>query len=96
MFEATAINRRNQRTQRLFGLLFLLMTALLVAPVLLILTMLVIKGGPVILPLVCRAAERLIVWLWPKGRRFCASRLIWQPWKWQDLAAVSGPMQPCA
>jgi phosphate transport system permease protein len=48
MFEATAINRRNQRTQRLFGILFLLMTALLVAPVLLILTMLVIKGGPAI------------------------------------------------
>jgi phosphate transport system permease protein len=46
MFEATAINRHNQRTQRLFGILFLLMTALLVAPVLLILTMLVIKGGP--------------------------------------------------
>jgi phosphate transport system permease protein len=48
MFEATAINRRNKRTQRLFGILFLLMTALLVAPVLLILTMLVIKGGPAI------------------------------------------------
>jgi phosphate transport system permease protein len=48
MFEATAINRRNQRTQRLFALLFLLMTALLVAPVLLILTTLVIKGGPAI------------------------------------------------
>jgi len=48
MFEATAINRRNQRTQRLFGILFLLMTALLVAPVLLILTTLVIKGGPAI------------------------------------------------
>jgi len=48
MFEATGINRRNQRTQRLFGILFLLMTALLVAPVLLILTTLVIKGGPAI------------------------------------------------
>jgi phosphate transport system permease protein len=48
MFEATAINRRNQRTQRLFAILFLLMTALLVAPVLLILTTLVIKGGPAI------------------------------------------------
>jgi len=48
MFEATAINRRNQRTQRLFGILFLLMTALLVTPVLLILAMLVIKGGPAI------------------------------------------------
>jgi phosphate transport system permease protein len=48
MFEATAINRRNKRTQRLFGILFLLMTALLIAPVLLILTMLVIKGGPAI------------------------------------------------
>ena len=48
MFEATEINRRNQRTQRLFAILFLLMTALLVAPVLLILTTLVIKGGPAI------------------------------------------------
>jgi phosphate transport system permease protein len=48
MFEATAINRRNQRTQSLFAILFLLMTALLVAPVLLILTTLVIKGGPAI------------------------------------------------
>jgi len=48
MFEATAVNRRNQRTQRLFAILFLLMTALLVAPVLLILTTLVIKGGPAI------------------------------------------------
>ena len=48
MFEATEVNRRNQRTQRLFAILFLLMTALLVAPVLLILTMLVIKGGPAI------------------------------------------------
>jgi phosphate transport system permease protein len=48
MFEATAINRRNKRTQRLFGILFLLMTALLIAPVLLILTMLMIKGGPAI------------------------------------------------
>ncbi len=48
MFEATAVNRRNQRIQRLFGILFLLMTALLIAPVLLILTMLVVKGGPAI------------------------------------------------
>jgi len=48
MFEATEVNRRNQRTQRLFAILFLLMTALLVAPVLLILTMLVIKGGSAI------------------------------------------------
>ena len=48
MFEATEVNRRNQRTQRLFGILFLLMTALLVTPVLLILAMLVIKGGPAI------------------------------------------------
>jgi phosphate transport system permease protein len=48
MFEATELNRRNQRIQRLFGILFLLMTALLIAPVLLILTMLVAKGGSVI------------------------------------------------
>jgi phosphate transport system permease protein len=48
MFEATEVNRRNQRTERLYGILFLLMTALLVAPVLLILTMLVVRGGSAI------------------------------------------------
>ncbi len=48
MFEATELNRRNQRIQRLFGILFLLMTALLIAPVLLILTTLIAKGGSVI------------------------------------------------
>jgi phosphate transport system permease protein len=48
MFEATELNRRNQRIQQLFGILFLLMTALLIAPVLLILTTLVAKGGSVI------------------------------------------------
>ena len=48
MFEATELNRRNQRIQRLFAILFLLMTALLIAPVLLILTTLIAKGGSVI------------------------------------------------
>jgi phosphate transport system permease protein len=48
MFETSALNIRNQRTQRLFKILFLLMTALLILPVLLILGTLIAKGGPVI------------------------------------------------
>jgi phosphate transport system permease protein len=48
MFETSALNIRNQRTQRLFQILFLLMTALLILPVLLILGTLIAKGGPVI------------------------------------------------
>ena len=48
MFETSTLNIRNQRTQRLFQILFLLMTALLILPVLLILGTLIAKGGPVI------------------------------------------------
>jgi len=48
MFETSALNIRNQRIQRLFQLLFLLMTLLLIIPVLLILGTLIVKGGSVI------------------------------------------------
>ncbi len=48
MFEASELNIKNQRVQRLYRFLFLLITALLIAPVLIILTMLVIKGSSVI------------------------------------------------
>ena len=48
MFEASALNQRNDRIQRLYRILFLLMTGLLIAPVLIILGTLVVKGGSVI------------------------------------------------
>jgi phosphate transport system permease protein len=48
MFETSALNIKNQRVQRLFQLLFLLMTLLLIIPVLLILGTLIVKGGSVI------------------------------------------------
>jgi len=48
MFETSALNIRNQRVQGLFRILFLLMTALLILPVLLILGTLIAKGGSVI------------------------------------------------
>ncbi len=48
MFETSALNIRNQRVQRLFNILFLLMTLLLIIPVLLILGTLIVKGGSVI------------------------------------------------
>ena len=48
MFEISALNIRNQRVQRLFQLLFLLMTVLLIIPVLLILGTLIAKGSSVI------------------------------------------------
>ena len=46
MFEATSLNQRNRRIQGLFRILFGLMTLVLVVPVLLILFVLVEKGGP--------------------------------------------------
>ncbi len=46
MFEATELNHRNQRTEKLWRLLFLMMTLLLILPVAVILTVLVVKGGP--------------------------------------------------
>jgi len=48
MFEASELNLRNQRIQRLYKLLFLLMTLLLIVPVILILGTLIVKGGSVI------------------------------------------------
>jgi phosphate transport system permease protein len=48
MFETSALNIRNQRVQRLFQVLFLMMTLLLIIPVLLILGTLIVKGGSVI------------------------------------------------
>jgi phosphate transport system permease protein len=45
LFAATGLNRRNQRVQGLFRTLFGLMTLLLITPVLLILGMLLYKGG---------------------------------------------------
>jgi phosphate transport system permease protein len=48
MFEATQLNERNRRTETLVRLLFLLMTVLLILPVAVILTVLVVEGGPII------------------------------------------------
>lgn len=48
MFETSELNEHNQRVQRLYRTLFLMMTLLLITPVLLILGTLVIKGGSVI------------------------------------------------
>jgi len=44
VFEATALNRRNEQVQWLFKVLFLLMTLVLVVPVILIFSVLVYKG----------------------------------------------------
>jgi phosphate transport system permease protein len=46
MFAATPLNQRNHQTQRRIRLLFLAMTALLIFPVLLILSILLVKGAP--------------------------------------------------
>ena len=48
MFAATQLNARNERVQSLFRILFLMMTALLILPVLIILAMLIFKGGSVL------------------------------------------------
>ena len=48
MFQATSLNRRNDRVQGLFRMLFGLMTLLLIAPVLIILATLIYEGGGVI------------------------------------------------
>jgi phosphate transport system permease protein len=48
VFQATALNERNQRVQGLFRLLFGLMTVLLVVPVVVILALLVHEGAPAI------------------------------------------------
>ncbi len=48
MFEATELNRRNQRRQRLARALLLLTTTLLILPVGIILLTLIVKGAPAI------------------------------------------------
>jgi phosphate transport system permease protein len=48
MFEETALNARDKKTQALFYMLFGLMTGLLILPVLVILITLVVKGGPML------------------------------------------------
>ncbi len=48
MFNETAINVRDKKTQTLFRLVFMMMTVLLILPVLMILAMLVYKGGSVL------------------------------------------------
>jgi phosphate transport system permease protein len=48
MFEISALNIHNQRVQRLYKMLFLMMTMLLITPVLLILGTLIVKGGSMI------------------------------------------------
>jgi phosphate transport system permease protein len=48
MFAATQRNQNDQRTEKLFRLLFITMTALLILPVLIILSTLIYKGGSVL------------------------------------------------
>ena len=48
MFEISEINKRNQKKQKLFQLLFMMMTLLLILPVMIILGMLIYKGGGII------------------------------------------------
>jgi phosphate transport system permease protein len=48
MFNETTHNVRDKKTQTLFRLIFMMMTVLLILPVLMILAMLVYKGGPVL------------------------------------------------
>ncbi|PID46607.1 MAG: phosphate ABC transporter, permease protein PstA [Proteobacteria bacterium] len=48
MFQATALNKNNDKVESRYRNLFLGMTVLLIIPVLIILTLLIIKGGPAI------------------------------------------------
>ena len=48
MFATSQLNRRNQRSQDLFRTLFMMMTLLLILPVLMIISMLIYKGGGII------------------------------------------------
>ena len=48
MFQASELNHRDRRTQRLCQVLFLVMTVLLILPVVIILGTLIYKGGPII------------------------------------------------
>ena len=48
MFEISELNKRNRKTQKLFQILFMMMTLLLITPVLIILGTLIHKGGGII------------------------------------------------
>ena len=48
MFVATDLNRRNDKVQQRWRILFMVMTLLLILPVLIILVLLIIRGGPMI------------------------------------------------
>jgi phosphate transport system permease protein len=48
MFEISELNKRNRKTQKLFQILFLMMTLFLITPVLIILGTLIYKGGGII------------------------------------------------
>ncbi len=48
MFEASELNEKNRQVERLWRLLFLVMTVLLILPVVVILSVLVYKGGPIL------------------------------------------------
>ncbi len=48
MFAPTELNHKNKRSERLVRLLFLWMAAMLILPVLIILSILIYKGGPMI------------------------------------------------
>ena len=48
MFEISDLNKRNQKTQKLFQILFMMMTLLLITPVMIILGTLIYKGGGII------------------------------------------------
>jgi len=48
MFEISELNKRNQKTQKLFQVLFMMMTLLLILPVLIIIGTLIYKGGGII------------------------------------------------
>jgi len=48
MFEISALNKRNRKTQKLFQILFMMMTLLLILPVMIILGTLIYKGGSII------------------------------------------------
>ena len=48
MFEISELNKRNRKTQKLFQILFMMMTLLLIMPVLIILGTLIYKGGSII------------------------------------------------
>jgi phosphate transport system permease protein len=48
MFETSELNKRNRKTQKLFQVLFMMMTLLLITPVMIILGTLIYKGGGVL------------------------------------------------